>query len=409
MADVRLKRDRIEIKRSLGRTEERFYEELHSARQIGGGLSLQRHVGEALRLSLGKARARELATVIQQILGGPEQATSVHDVEGLGKAIERWLDLPGFSAVPFVDFLFRCAARLGASDLHWEPVELGYRLSLRLHGHLRVVAAVPKAQGCRVVGRLKHMADVLVHRSDIIQEGRADLDGPGTDIRLSFVPSVRGESVTARLFDRLKGEANFRDLGFDPTLVQSMRRYTQSNGLILFAGSSASGKTTTLYTLLRDLISGSGGALRIVTVEDPVEYRLADIVQLEVCPERGNSYASLLRSVLRQDANVIVVGEIRDPETATLAVRAALTGHLVLSTVHAGTPTEALIRLLELGVPASMLASAVTAVLAQSLMADNATSHGHRCAKGELVEMTPALAQSLQAAPTSADLQEAAQ
>ena len=178
-----------------------------------------------------------------------------------------------------------------------------------------------------------------------------------------------GESATVRLFDRLKRDATLDDLGFDPETLASLRRLVRSErGLVVVCGSSASGKTTTLYTAVRELLADSEGCSRTVSVEDPVECCLPGMLQLEVNDGQGNSYAALLRSVLRQDANVIVVGEIRDPETAELAVRAALTGHLVLTTLHAGSAAEALLRLLDLGVGPNVLASAVEGVICQRLV-----------------------------------------
>ena len=370
MFDVQLTSEALKVGRKLRPPKTFYYEEIESAQSIGGKLRLVLRSGREIGWRVGTARAAELATEVNSVLEGPscrfEQCRSPDDLTAI---ISAWTSSQGFAAAPFVDFVLEAAARFGASDFHVEPDRSGYRFSTRIDGVLHDLGPLRSDWGRRVLGRLKVLAGVIVHRDDIVQEGRINLPSCGEDIRLSFVPSVHGESATARLFDRLKTEAELDHLGFGPDTVRHLKRLLDASvGLVLFAGASASGKTTTLYTAVRYLMSRAQKNLRVVTVEDPVESRLSTVLQLEVDETNGSSYAHLLRSVLRQDANVIVVGEIRDPETARLASRASLTGHLVLSTVHAGTAPEALLRLLELGVAPTVLASAVAGVLAQKLV-----------------------------------------
>ncbi len=350
----------------LGRETLRYYEELEGvALRAPGRLGLRfAGAGEVLvRMTDAESLAARLSAVVE----GPERARAgVRDLTDLREVLAAWLGLPGFCAAPFVRFVLEAGVALDASDLHWEPTDEGYRLCLRRFGELREVGRVPRGVGQRVVGRLKVLAGALVHRVDIVQEGRVDLAGPGTDVRLSFVPTVRGESVTARLFDRLKGGATLAGLGFDATLREGIDALTAGPGVVVFAGASASGKTTTLYTTLRELMARMPDR-RVVTIEDPVECRLDGATQLEVDAARGNTYAALLRSVLRQDAEVLVVGEVRDEETAALALRAGLTGHLVLTTLHAGSVDEVRRRLRDLGADAETMAQAVRGVVAQRL------------------------------------------
>ncbi|MEZ4471289.1 MAG: ATPase, T2SS/T4P/T4SS family [bacterium] len=208
-------------------------------------------------------------------------------------------------------------------------------------------------------------------------------------------PGVGGEAVTIRLFDRLEGEARLDERQFSPGLQAELARVLASpHGVLLFAGPSASGKTTTLYTALRMLLASAGGTRRALTVEDPVEYRLAGVVQLEPDPHRGVTGAELLRAALRQDADILVVGEARDAESVALMLRAGLTGHLVLGTVHAGNAAEAWARLAELGAEPAVLGRAVRGILAQRLLrrrccaagcpACGGTGHRGRTAVAEL-------------------------
>ena len=415
MLDLRLTSDALRVGRKLRPPKTFFYEEIERAQNDGSKLRLFLRGDREIGWRVGAAQASTLAAELSSILKGPCGAgDECRRPADLAAVIARWTSFRGFVAAPFVELVLQTASRFGASDLHVEPETEGYRFSVRVDGVLHDLGSICNQWGRRVLGRLKVLAGVIVHRDDIVQEGRVALASCAEDIRLSFVPSVHGESATARLFDRLKTEAELDQLGFEAETMRNLKQLLDgSRGLVLFAGASASGKTTTLYTAVRYLLARAQSNLRIVTVEDPVESRLSTALQLEVDESNGSSYAHLLRSVLRQDANVIVVGEIRDPETAQLVSRASLTGHLVLSTVHAGTAPEALLRLLELGVAPSVLASAVAGVVAQRLVptpcdvcagdgcgdcAD--TGVGGRSAIGELLLMSSHMREQLQRDPT---------
>ncbi len=343
-----------------------YYEELESLGVQGEALKLKLYEGSKLSLKLG-AQAEPLALELREILEGPKEAhRPAQDLESLRETLGSWLNREGFSARPFVDYLLRAAQELGASDLHLRPLfQGGSQLSLRMDGVLLNLIKIGSQRAARLLSRLKVLSKLQVHRSDCPQEGRVDLEEGW--VRLSFVPSVGGESLCVRLFDRLKGEADFEGLGFNPKLREQLEGLLSSpSGVLLFTGPSASGKTTTLYTALRHLLARGGGTLRAITVEDPVEYLLEGVVQLEA--STALSGAPLLRAALRQDADILVVGEARDRESVELMLRAGLTGHRVLGTLHAGSAVEALSRLLESGAPVGMICAAVRGILSQRLI-----------------------------------------
>lgn len=415
MSRIELVPDGVRVRGALGRVRTLYYEDLRDARAVGGKVILTRHGGETV-----SAPAPDAARVVETlgaILDGPAPAT---DLAALRTAVQAWSALPGFLAAPFVEHALRTAAHLGASDLHLQPGADGEGiLSVRLDGVLQPVGRLPAARARRVVGRLKVMAGAQAHRDDVPQEGRAALDAGW--VRLSFAPTVGGEAVTARLFDHLKGEATLEDLGFDAATLADLRALlARPGGAILFAGPSASGKTTTLYTALRALLADSGRTLRAVSVEDPVEYAVPGVVQLEVDPGRGQDGAALLKAALRHDADVLVVGEVRARESVETVLRAGLTGHRVLTTVHAGEPTEALARLLERGADPGLVGAAVAGVLAQRLVrrrcacaegcpACHHTRYRGRVAVGVVLPMTDPLRAALhRAGPDAHALRDAA-
>ncbi len=370
MADVEAGAESVVVRSLVGRRQAIFYPEIARARAEGSRLVLRLHDGRNVSARVGPDRAAELAGQIEAVIDGVNEALAgVDGLSGFRHEVESWMSRVGFSATPFVEFLLRSATALESSDLHLEPSQGGeYRLWLRLDGALHHAADLPEAIGKRTVGRLKVVSGVKAHRNDVPQEGRASAT-EGAWARMSFVPSVVGESATVRLFDRLKGRATLDDLGLGEQALNRVRRVlAEPRGVLVLAGPSASGKSTTMYTCLKAHRANAGSTLRAITVEDPVEYRLDGVVQLEADPVRGNTGPVLLRSVLRQDADLLAVGEVRDPDTAKLVIEAGLTGHRVLTTVHAGSAAEAVLRLLELGIKPGVLASAVVGVLAQRLL-----------------------------------------
>lgn len=270
--------------------------------------------------------------------------------------------------IRLVDSLFRQAVIEGASDIHWEPREKVFNIKFRIDGLLEVKTTVPFKMARSIAARLKVMAGMDVTERRIPQDGRIMLDLPDKriDIRVSTFATVYGEKVVTRILDDETARRSLADLGMRKKVEEGIRELLRRPyGLILISGPTGSGKTTTLYALLRELQSES---LNIVSIEDPVEYRLPGVNQAQVNTKIGLDFAGGLRAVLRQDPDIIMVGEIRDKETARIATAAALTGHLVLSTVHTNTAAEALARMLDMDIEPYLIASAVCGVLAQRLV-----------------------------------------
>ena len=269
--------------------------------------------------------------------------------------------------VSVVDHVLERAAAQRASDSHNEPVEGGLRVRIRVDGVLRELLALPRRVAGAVVSRIKVMADLDIAVRRRPQDGRASITAAGRELalRVSTLPAHGGEKVVIRLLDPNAGAAELDSIGMTPELLASLRRLIgRSHGVLLVTGPTGSGKTTTLYAALAGL---DRDRLNIVTLEDPVEYRLAGITQVQVHRRAGLSFAAALRAVLRQDPDVIMVGELRDRETVETAMAAALTGHLVLATLHTNDAPSAATRLAEMGVPAYLVAGGLIGVLAQRL------------------------------------------
>lgn len=276
----------------------------------------------------------------------------------------------GHAAVDAVDRLLRLAAEVGASDLHLDPEEGRLRVRARRDGVLEPLEDLPAAIGPTVIGRLKSLSDLLVYRTDVPQEGRipADRSPTGAEVRVATFPTLLGERAALRFDAPGSAGLDLGSLGLAPGVLAAIRgAVEQPSGAIFLTGPSGSGKTTTLYACIRHIASRES-ARSIVTIEDPVERRLPGVTQAQVNPAAGLTFARALRSVLRQDPEVILVGEIRDRETASIALEAGLTGHLVVSTVHAGTAPGVFARLLDMGVEPFVLTTAVRGVLGQRLL-----------------------------------------
>jgi type II secretory ATPase GspE/PulE/Tfp pilus assembly ATPase PilB-like protein len=273
-------------------------------------------------------------------------------------------------AVEVVERLLARAQAHGASDLHLDPCEDGVVVTLRRDGVLQNVETLSHALGPHVVGRFKALADLLAYRTDVPQEGRipADRSGIEMEVRVGTYPTLLGERVAARL-DAPEGRPrDLASLGLSATVLRELcAALAQPEGVLLLTGPSGSGKTTTLYSCLHHLVAQEPRR-SLVTIEDPVERRIRGVTQTEVNPPAGLTFSRALRSLLRQDPDVILVGEIRDRETASIALEAGLTGHLVLSTVHAGTAPQVFARLLEMGIEPFVATTAVRGVLAQRLL-----------------------------------------
>lgn len=270
--------------------------------------------------------------------------------------------------VKLVNSIIARAADESASDIHFEPQAKDLLIRFRHDGVLHEIMTIPKRLQAGVLSRLKIMADLDIAERRVPQDGRIGLvvSGRPIDMRVASLPTVYGEKIVIRLLDRSNVMLRLEDLGFSETaLVRYTRSYTKPYGAVLVTGPTGSGKSTTLYGTLNILNTSEKN---IITVEDPVEYRLAGINQVQINPKAGLTFASGLRSILRCDPDIIMVGEIRDRETAQIAVESALTGHLVLSTLHTNNAPGALSRLTEMGVEPFLTASAVDCVIAQRLV-----------------------------------------
>jgi type IV pilus assembly protein PilB len=278
----------------------------------------------------------------------------------------------GISEAPLVrlvnSIIFQ-AAEDGASDVHFEPQEDALAVRLRIDGVLHEVQRIPKRMMAGVTTRLKVLAKLDIAERRKPQDGRISLNaaaaGRMLDIRVATLPTVEGESVVMRLLDKSKRPPTLEELGLSDEMRQTLEEVVQRpTGALLVTGPTGSGKSTTLYAALAEI---NNPAINIITVEDPVEYRLGGINQVQINQRAGLTFAAALRSILRSDPDVVMVGEIRDPETAKISIEAALTGHFVLSTLHTNDAPGALTRLNEMGVEPFLTGSAVTGVLAQRL------------------------------------------
>jgi type II secretory ATPase GspE/PulE/Tfp pilus assembly ATPase PilB-like protein len=271
--------------------------------------------------------------------------------------------------VALVDLILAEARAAGASDVHLRPTPDGMDLRWRIDGVLQAVATLPAGLAPNVVARLKVVAELLTYRTDLPQEGRIR-GAPGeVEMRVSTFPTLHGEKAVVRLFVGSGGLLRLDDLGLPPEVRDALRLLlAETSGAVLLAGPAGSGKTTTIYACLRELAATTEGRRSLATLEDPIEAALDGVAQSQVNPAAGFDLATGLRSLVRQDPEVIAVGEIRDRATAEVAFQASLTGHLVLSTFHAGTAAEAIGRLADMGIEPFVLRSGLRAVVCQRLL-----------------------------------------
>ncbi|OZC01276.1 GspE/PulE family protein [Rubricoccus marinus] len=279
------------------------------------------------------------------------------------------LTVPSGSAVQVVDAFLRGAAERAASDIHLEPSEAGLAVRFRLDGVLHAAADLPPHRRDEVIARVKVLAGLDIAEKRRPQDGRLRFTPSGrrpVDVRVSTIPTTSGEKVVLRLLDRDRVRLDLATLGHEPYVLGALREaIVRPHGMVLVTGPTGSGKTTTLYAALHEI---DRQALNVTTVEDPVEFEIEGVAQVPVRPEIGFSFAEALRAFLRQDPDVVMVGEIRDRETAEVAVRAALTGHLVLSTLHTNDAASAVTRLVDMGVEPYLVAASLRFVLAQRLV-----------------------------------------
>jgi len=302
-----------------------------------------------------QAGEAEIEKTLQQFFGG---GGSAGGAEGGGSP----------SAANLVKMLLTRAVKDGASDIHIEPEENAVRIRQRVDGVLMQVMSVPKALEASIVTRVKILGGLDIAEKRLPQDGRIQLvaQGRDVDVRVSVQPTVTGENVVLRILDRETMGLGLEKLGLGSEKLRVFNEaVTRPNGMILVTGPTGSGKTTTLYSALKQI---SSPELNIMTIEDPVEYKLEGIRQTQVNPTAGYTFANGLRALLRQDPDVMMVGEIRDRETADMAIRSALTGHLVFSTLHTNDAAGAFARLIDMGIEPFLIASSVHCVIAQRLV-----------------------------------------
>jgi type II secretory ATPase GspE/PulE/Tfp pilus assembly ATPase PilB-like protein len=275
-----------------------------------------------------------------------------------------------------VNYLLYDSIKAGASDIHIEPWESTLAVRIRLSGVLTELVHLPLELMEKISGRFKVMANLITYQSGLPQEGHAST-GPdlgGVELRISIFPTTRGEKIVVRLFDPSNRSFDLAALGFDDeTLKNFSKLLTRPSGLLLLTGPTGSGKTTAIYSALYHIVQRAGPAMSLSTVEDPVEFNLPMIAQAQVNPAQNFTYPIALRSLMRQDPQVIMVGEIRDPETAGIAVQAGLTGHLVISTIHSGIAAGVFARLINMEIEPFLLASSIIGVLGIRLIRKNCT------------------------------------
>ena len=335
---------------------------LLKALRLTTGLDI--HPWLALEADIDKALTHSLESNAQ--VDAPDGA---FDMQDSGDFVEHLKDLASEAPViRLVNAIIGKVIELRASDIHLEPFDDGLHVRYRVDGVISSAEAVPPKHSAAVSSRVKLLAHLDIAERRLPQDGRIKtrLKGRELDLRVSTVPTVHGESVVMRVLDRASVRFSLEDMGFARDNFERFKTLLQRpHGIVLVTGPTGSGKTTTLYAGLSKI---DADANKIITVEDPVEYQLEGINQIQVHPQIGLSFANALRSILRQDPDIIMIGEMRDGETAQIAVQSALTGHLVLSTLHTNTAASAIVRMQDMGVERYLITSAVNAVLAQRLV-----------------------------------------
>jgi len=323
-------------------------------------------LGAPIRPRVGRANELEAALDrLYEVADAPDSGDGEAEEADLDRLRDMASDAP---VVRAVNSLIARAAEMRASDIHIEPTEDALKVRFRIDGALVEQEALPSHYRAALVSRVKVMAGLNIAERRLPQDGRIrqSVRGHEIDLRIATSPTIHGESVVMRLLDRSNLSLDFASLGFDGAVLE---RFTRTlglpHGIMLVTGPTGSGKTTTLYAALASL---NAIDRKILTIEDPIEYRLAGINQTQVNPQIGLNFAAALRSFLRQDPDIMMVGEIRDLETAQVAVQASLTGHAILSTLHTNSAASAVTRLMDMGVEPYLIASTLNGVLAQRLV-----------------------------------------
>jgi type IV pilus assembly protein PilB len=334
-------------------------------------------IADDLRIALDSSiqfvviAGRELEKTLNRLYR-TEIALSIEESEWeIDRGAEEAEEIQGDASVPMINLINSVLHRAiddGASDIHFEPDQRELRVRARVDGVMRQLISIPRHMQAGVISRLKVMADLDIAERRLPQDGRVSVRFGGTpiDIRIAVVPTTHGEQAVLRIFQRSARRFSLDDLGMqDHSRAALERAIHQPHGAVIVCGPTGSGKTTTLYGSLAELTDGT----RVLqTIEDPVEHQIPGVVQVEVNPKTGLSFAKGLRALLRSDPDVILVGEIRDEETARIAAQASMTGHLVLSSLHAHSAASALTRLKDMGVEPELLATSLNCIIAQRLV-----------------------------------------
>jgi general secretion pathway protein E len=331
-------------------------------------------LASGLAVTFVVASASDVEAALRQLYDDGESAAELLE-PGSGAApsddedLQRLKDMAAEAPViRYVNHLLQEAVERRASDIHLEPFLSELRVRLRIDGHLTEIGSPPPQLGPAILSRVKLLAKLNIAERRLPQDGRIRtvIRGKPMDVRISTAPTLYGESVVLRLLDKTQVSFNFLDLGFEETdLKRFLEMVAKPNGIVLVTGPTGSGKTTTLYTCLLHLNTIES---KILTVEDPVEYELPGINQIQVKPQIGLTFSTALRSLVRQDPDIILIGEIRDLETAEIASQSALTGHRVLSTLHTNDAASAITRLVDMGLPEFLIAATLRGILAQRLV-----------------------------------------
>ena len=320
----------------------------------------------AQRISAAYAQGESsAATVVSEVESDADLSRMMQDLPAIEDLLETSDDAP---IIRMLNALLTQAARDGASDIHIEPYERHSCVRFRIDGTLREVVQPNRALHAALISRLKIMADLDISEKRLPQDGRISLriGTRAVDVRVSTLPSAHGERAVLRLLDKSGDKLTLEAVGMQgDTLARFVKLIAQPHGILLVTGPTGSGKTTTLYAALQRLDAGRGN---IMTVEDPIEYELAGVGQTQVNAKIDLTFAKALRAILRQDPDIIMIGEIRDFETAQIAIQASLTGHLVLATLHTNDAASAVSRLTDMGVEPFLLSSSLLGVLAQRLV-----------------------------------------
>ena len=335
------------------------------------------HVVVATEAEIGKVIEKFYSAETESVESLVDNLEADEDLAAAAAAADREgpMDLTSVEALAesapvrkLLNMVLLLAIRDGASDIHFEPFEQEFRIRLKADGVLQEMVPPPKHLAFAITTRIKVMANLDIAERRLPQDGRIELNvgGHPVDLRVSVLPTLFGESVVMRVLDRGVVSLDLAKVGMDESILRRFREVIKRpNGIVLVTGPTGSGKTTTLYSALSELNEIED---KLITTEDPVEYDIDGIVQVPIDAEIGNTFAACLRAILRQDPDRILVGEIRDVETAEIAVQAALTGHMVFSTLHTNDSPATVTRLRDMGVPPFLITATVEAILAQRLV-----------------------------------------